>query len=129
MGKKRLLIPAERIERSIVVLCGQKMLLDEDLAEVYGVTTTRLNQQVTRNLERFPEDFSFVLTAEEFANLKLQFATSSSSWGGRRKPPRETSTEQTETGPAPLSDRALVLYDANGQARHEARSHVGGRLS
>jgi hypothetical protein len=88
VGKKQILIPAERIERSILILRGHKVLLDEDLAEIYGVTTTRLNQQVRRNLERFPKDFSFVLTRQEFANLKLQFATSSSSWGGRRKPPR-----------------------------------------
>jgi hypothetical protein len=60
---------------------------DADLAVIYGVTTARLNQQVRRNQERFPEDFAFSLTAKEFANLKLQFATSSSSWGGRRKLP------------------------------------------
>ncbi len=88
MAKKQVLIPAERIERSILVLRGHKVILDADLAEVYGVTTTRLNQQVTRNLDRFPDDFSFVLTRKEFANLMLQFATSSSSYGGRRKLPR-----------------------------------------
>jgi hypothetical protein len=85
--KSRSLIPAERIERAILVIRGQKVLLDADLAELYGVTTKRLNQQVRRNIDRFPEDFAFLLTAKEFTNLKLQFATSSSGWGGRRKPP------------------------------------------
>ena len=60
-------------------------MLDADLAELYGVETKRLNEQVSRNSERFPEDFMFQLTVEEFANLKSQFATSS--WGGRRKLP------------------------------------------
>lgn len=60
-------------------------MLDADLAELYGVETRRLNEQVRRNRERFPEDFMFQLTPEEFTNLKSQFATSS--WGGRRKLP------------------------------------------
>jgi hypothetical protein len=88
MAKKQVLIPSERIERSIHVLRGHKVILDADLAEVYGVTTKRLNEQVTRNRDRFPEDFSFVLTKQEFAILRSQFATSSSPWGGRRYPPR-----------------------------------------
>jgi hypothetical protein len=86
--KKKPLIPVERIEQAILLIRGHKLILDSDLAVLYGVTTTRLNQQVRRNIDRFPNDFSFVLTAEEFANLKLQFATSSSKWGGRRKLPR-----------------------------------------
>ena len=68
------------------------MLLDADLAAFYGETTKRLNQQVTRNRDRFPEDFMFQLTEQEFADLRLQFATSSSkgrgaSHGGRRYAP------------------------------------------
>jgi len=62
-------------------------MLDRDLAELYGVTTTRLNEQVRRNHRRFPNDFMFQLTKEEFDNLKSHFATSSSGWGGRRKLP------------------------------------------
>jgi len=54
---------------------------------LYGVTTARLNQQVRRNIERFPDDFAFELTRDEFENLMLQFATSSAGWGGRRKLP------------------------------------------
>ena len=75
----------EQIESRIFVIRGQKVMLDADLAELYGVETRRLNEQVSRNSERFPEDFMFQLTDEEFANLKSQFATSS--WGGRRKLP------------------------------------------
>jgi len=60
-------------------------MLDSDLAELYGVETKRLNEQVGRNSDRFPEDFMFQLTDEEWLNLKSQFATSS--WGGRRKLP------------------------------------------
>ena len=70
------------IAQSIVVLRGQRVLLD---AELYGVTTMRLNEQVRRNRTRFPDDFLFELTTEEFTNLKSHFATSS--WGGRRKLP------------------------------------------
>lgn len=86
--KRTTLIPAERIENSILTIRGVKVMTDADLARVYGVTTTRLNQQVQRNIDRFPLDFSFMLTQQEFAILKLQFATSSLDWGGRRKLPR-----------------------------------------
>ena len=79
------LLPLEAITQRIVVLREQKVLLDADLAALYGVETRRLNEQVRRNRARFPEDFIFELTVEEFANLKSQFATSS--WGGRRKLP------------------------------------------
>jgi hypothetical protein len=63
------LVPQERIERSILVLRGEKVMLDADLAQLYGVTTRRLNEQVRRNLERFPADFIFQLTAEEKAEV------------------------------------------------------------
>jgi hypothetical protein len=79
------LLPLETITQHILVLRGQKVLLDSDLAALYGVETRRLNEQVRRNLERFPEDFIFEVNAEEMANLKSHFATSS--WGGRRKLP------------------------------------------
>ncbi|SPD72152.1 conserved hypothetical protein [uncultured Desulfobacterium sp.] len=60
---------------------------DSDLAELYGVETRRPNEQVHRNIAKFPEDFMFRLTEEEVANLNTQIAISSSSWGGRRKRP------------------------------------------
>ena len=76
------------VAQRITVIRGQRVLLDADLARFYGETTKRLNQQVNRNQARFPEDFMFWLTDEEFANLRLQSATSSSSHGGRRYAPR-----------------------------------------
>lgn len=79
------LMPVDHIARSILILRGKRVLLDSDLAALYGVETRRLNEQVRRNHERFPADFIFELTNQEFTILKSQFATSS--WGGRRKRP------------------------------------------
>lgn len=80
-------VPVEHIARSILILRGHRVLLDAELAALYGVTTTRLNQQVRRNLRRFPRDFMFQLTAAEHAALMLQNATSKPGRGGRRKLP------------------------------------------
>jgi len=77
-------IPVERIERAILSIRGEKVMLDSDLAELYGVETKRLNEQVRRNLHRFPRDFMFQLTAEEAESLRSQFATSNEGRGGRR---------------------------------------------
>ena len=91
-------LPVEnKVESLIRVIRGQQVMLDRDLAELYGVETRRLNEQVKRNIERFPEDFMFQLTSNEFDNLKSQFATSS--WGGVRK----LSYAFTEQGVAMLS--------------------------
>ncbi len=79
------LIPVQRIEKSILLIREQRVILDEDLAALYGVPTKRLNEQMKRNRERFPADFVFQLSKEEFVNLKSHFATAS--WGGRRSPP------------------------------------------
>ena len=101
------------IQRRIITIRGIQVMLDRDLAELYGVPVKRLNQQVSRNLERFPERFMFQLDTREFTDLKLQIATSSagndlnhlksqiatSSWGGVRKPPKVF----TEQGVAMLS--------------------------
>ena len=73
------LIPTDRIESRILVLRGQRVVLDRDLAALYGVSTKRLNEQVRRNLVRFPSDFCFKLDQQEVANLTSQFATTSSS--------------------------------------------------
>jgi hypothetical protein len=86
-----------RIESRIIFIRGQKVLLDHDLADMYGVSTSNLNKAVTRNLDRFPFDFMFQLTKQEVTILKCQFGTSS--WGGPRKPPRVF----TEHGVAMLS--------------------------
>jgi len=79
------IIPDEIVMNKIYFIRDQKVMLDRDLAELYEVETRRLNEQVKRNIDRFPEDFMFQLTKEEFENLKSQIATSS--WGGRRKLP------------------------------------------
>ena len=72
------IMPVERIERAIYLIRGQKVMLDRDLAVLYGVETKRLKEQVRRNLDRFPDDFAFVLDPQEFATLRSQFATSKS---------------------------------------------------
>ena len=76
MAGKELLIPAERIEKAILLLRGQKVMLDRDLAELYGVSTKVLNQAVKRNLKRFPEDFIFQLSKAEFKEWRSQIVTS-----------------------------------------------------
>ncbi len=94
------LVTIDIIERKIYVVREQKVMLDSDLATLYGVETRVLNQAIKRNIERFPEDFMFQLTVEEFENLKSQFVTSSlGNYGGRRKLPYVF----TEQGVAMLS--------------------------
>ena len=83
---KNLLIPQERIEQKILLIRSQKVMLDRDLARLYVVETGNLNKAVTRNIDRFPKDFMFQLSKDEFNNLIFHFGISS--WGGTRKPPR-----------------------------------------
>ena len=85
--KSKDLIPEKQILKIIMVIRGENVILDSDLAKLYDVETIRLNEQVRRNIDKFPDDFMFQLTKEEFENLKSQIATSSSGWGGRRKLP------------------------------------------
>ena len=92
-------ISVQLIERKIYLIRGQKVMVDVDLAELYGVSTSRLNEQVTRNKKRFPEDFMFRLTKEEANSLRSQFAISSVGRGGRRYLPYAF----TEQGVAMLS--------------------------
>ena len=87
----------ERIEKAILLLRRHRIILDRDLAAMYGVPTRDLNKAVSRNLDRFPDDFMLQLTRSEFNDLKFQFGTSS--WGGTRKLPRAF----TEQGIAMLS--------------------------
>ncbi len=91
------LVPLDVIEKKILLIGGKKVMLDKDLAGLYGVSTGNLNKAVNRNKERFPEDFMVQLSLEEFSNLKFHFGTSS--WGGTRKLPRAF----TEQGIAMLS--------------------------
>jgi hypothetical protein len=81
------LIPVERIERAIYLIRGEKVMLDRDLAALYGVETKALKQAVRRNIDRFPSDFMFVLDATEFQNWRSQFVTSNSLRMGLRHPP------------------------------------------
>ncbi len=99
MSKRELqvLVAEQKILNRIYVIRDQKIMIDEDLAAMYGVETRRLNEQVKRNIKRFPKDFMFTLTQKEYENLKSQNATSS--WGGRRKLPNAF----TEQGVAMLS--------------------------
>jgi hypothetical protein len=107
MSPRQGLISADRIEGRIVVVRGHKVMLDHDLASLYGVETKTLNRAVKRNLERFPEDFIFQLTPQEVTNLRFHSGTSSlrwqfgtsRGWGGRRYLPYAF----TEQGVAMLS--------------------------
>jgi hypothetical protein len=102
------IIPSEIILGKIIVIRGKKVILDKDLAGFYNVETRALNQAVARNMLRFPADFMFQLSREEFKNLKSQIVTSS--WGGTRKRPLAF----TEQGVAMLSsvlnsERAILV--------------------
>ena len=107
-GLNQIAIPDEIITSKIYLIREKKVMLDKDLAELYNVTTGVLNQAVKRNIARFPDDFMFQVTKEEFDNLISQFGTSS--WGGRRKLPYAF----TEQGVAMLSgvlhsERAITV--------------------
>ena len=121
-------IPDETIIRKIYVIRGQKVILDVDLAGLYEVDTNYLKRQVRRNIMRFPEDFMFELTMEEFQNLRSQFGTSS--WGGSRYRPMAF----TEQGVAMLSgvinsEKAIAMNIAIMRAFVEIRKIVIGNKS
>ena len=104
------LIPDEKIEKAIYLIRGEKVMLDHDLALLYGVETKVLNRAVKRNLQRFPSDFMFQLTAEEADRLRCQIGTSNEGRGGRRYLPYVF----TEQGVAMLSsvlnsERAILV--------------------
>src|SRR3954471_12238932 len=104
------LIAAPAVEKRILVVRERQVMLDEDLADLYGVTTKRLVQQVKRNMKRFPEDFMFQLSKAEVEILRSQIATSNDGRGGRRYAPYVF----TEQGVAMLSgvlrsDRAIAV--------------------
>jgi hypothetical protein len=104
--------PAVRVEdvsRAILVLRGHKVLLDNDLAALYGVSNKRFNEQVRRNRNRFPEDFMFQLTAEESRALRSQFATLKSGRGQHRKYLPYAFTEQGVLSSVLRSARAIAV--------------------
>lgn len=117
--------PAQHIASRIVLMRGQKVMLDSDLAELYGLPTKALVQAVKRNLKRFPADFMFTLTNQDVAILKSQTVTSRSGefeqWGGRRKPLHAF----TEQGVAMLSS---VLRSARAIAANIAIMRAFVRL-
>ena len=127
LTSRSLAIPVQLIERRIYLIRGHKVMIDVDLAELYGVTTKRLNQQVQRNRKRFPEDFMFQLTRVEAENLRLQFATSRSSHGGRRSLPYVF----TEQGVAMLSSvlNSEEAIEVNITINIKPRSTLGYMLS
>jgi hypothetical protein len=98
MQEHRVCVPRERILSTIQLIRGHKVMLDADLADLYGVETGALTRAVRRNIDRFPEDFMFRLSKEEYDNLRRQSGISSR-WGGRRYPPYAF----TEQGVAMLS--------------------------
>jgi hypothetical protein len=85
MSRKTEVIQSERIEGLILLLRGHRVMLDSDLALLYGVPVKRLNEQVRRNIRRFPDDFMIRLTAEEYEALRSQFATLKTARGTHRK--------------------------------------------
>lgn len=87
MAKRKPIVPSEGIESRILSIRGNRVMLDADLAELFGAETRTLNQAVKRKIERFPDDFMFQLTLKEFTHLKSQSVTSSWRHGGRRTPP------------------------------------------
>jgi len=112
------IIPIERIARAILIIRGQKVMLDSDLAALYCVTTGNLNKAVKRNAGRFPPDFMFQLDVEEVVNLKFQFGISS--WGRRRRRPYAFS----EQGVAMLSSVLNSERAVEGEHRLIMRAFV-----
>ena len=87
MAKSSSKLTTVQLGRLIYEIRGERVMLDSDLASIYGVETKSLNRAVKRNADRFPRDFMFQISADEWQNLKYQIGTSSSSHGGRRKLP------------------------------------------
>ena len=111
----------KRIQRRILMMRGVQVMLDRDLAELYGVPVKRLNEQVRRNSDRSPDSFMFQLSSAEFADLKSQIATSS--WGGFRKPPKVFTEQGVAMLSAVLNSQTAVLVsvaimDAFVKMRH-----------
>lgn len=130
------LIRVNKIETEIIIIRGKQVIIDRDLAELYGVETKRLKEQVNRNRERFPEEFCFELTDEEFENWRSQFATSNSDKKGLRYAPYAF----TEQGVAMLSavlrsetavKVSIEIMNAFVQMRHylQENANIIGQIS
>jgi hypothetical protein len=125
--------PLDAVAQRIFVVRGLRVILDADLARLYGVTPKRFNEQVRRNLKRFPPGFMFRLTNQEVAILRSQFATSS--WGGRRYPPLAFTEHGTVMAATILNSPTAVaasvfVIRAFVQMREALRTHkeIGKRL-
>ncbi len=119
MGNQKSFVPAEKIEQSILLIRGQKVMLDKDLAALYGVETSALNRAVKRNADRFPEDFMFQLTIEETEGLRYQTGISKTGRGGRRYLPYAF----TEQGVAMLSSVLRSKRAVRGE-HHNPQSEI-----
>jgi len=125
---KEIVITEESVISKIYIIRDKKVMLDKDLAELYNVTTGNLNKAVGRNIKRFPEDFMFELSKQEFENLKSQIDTSR--WGGTRKLPKVF----TEQGVAMLSgvlhsERAIMVNIQIMRAYSKMREMLTDNLS
>jgi hypothetical protein len=109
MTKPTNLIPVDRIQKSILIIRGQKVILDSDLAALYGVTTGNLNKAVKRNAERFPSDFMFQLGIKEAADLIFQFGISKGRGGSRHRPYAFTEQGVAMLSSVLRSDRAVQV--------------------
>ena len=107
------LIPSEHIENQILIIQGQKVILDMALARLYKVSTGRLNEQVKRNRRRFLEDFMFQLTSEEVSILKSRFAISSSGHGGSRHLPHAFTEHGVLMAANVLPTAALYFFESS----------------
>ena len=109
MSERQSVIPVERIERAIILIRTQKVMLDRDLATLYGVATGHLNRAVQRNLDRFPVDFMFQLSGEEYEALKCQIGISKGRGGSRHRPYAFTEQGVAMLSSALRSGRAVTV--------------------
>src|SRR5947209_8632812 len=109
---KNAVIPAERIEQAILLIRGQKVMLDMDLAALYQVPTKALNQAVRRNTDRFPEDFMFRLTAEEVQAMRSQFVTASVEADGMRSQSATASKRNVRYLPYAFTEQGVAMLSS-----------------
>jgi phage regulator Rha-like protein len=133
---KTAIVLTNRVSSKIMILRNQRVILDIDLAELYGVSVKRLNEQIKRNPQRFPPDFLFVLTRAEYRNLRSQNATSSSSHGGRRYLPHAFTEHGAIMAASVLNskraiDMSIFVVRAFVQMRHALlmKQQIASRLS
>ena len=105
------LVPSERIEERIFLIRGKRVMLDSDLAKLYGVTTKALLQAVRRNVLRFPSDFMYLIARDEFLNLRSQIVTSSYGYGGRRTYPYAFTQEGVAMLSSVLRSKRAILVN------------------